>query len=363
MKLVGRIILIVLIAGTFIGTLYFLYQKGAKKEVVYETVQPEKGDILKKTVATGSVIPRKEILLKPQVSGIVEEIVVVPGQKVKKGDLICRIRIVPNMVNLNNAENRLNQARIANENAKIDFERNETLYKQKVIAYAEFQRFENALKNSKEELSAATDNLDIIKDGVSKKIGAQSLTLVRSTSDGMVLDVPVEEGNAVIESNTFNEGTTIATVANMSDMIFQGMLDESEVGKVKTGMQMILTIGALENQTFDAQIEYIAPKGIEENGAIQFEIKAALSPSEKNASIRAGYSANASIVLEKKTNVLHINEALLQFEGEKRFVEVEKAPQVFEKRYVTTGLSDGIKVEILSGITAADKLKVPSKNL
>ena len=276
MKKFFRIILIVVILGVFAGTIGFLYAKSKAKPVVYETEQGEITDIIKKTVATGSVVPRKEVEIKPQVSGIVEELFVEEGALVKTGQVLARVRIVPNMINLNNAESRLNRAKIALEQSRIDYDRQQTLLERQVIAQSEFLPFEVAYKNAREELAAAEINLQLVRDGASQQMGSSSNTLIRSTIDGMVLSVPVEIGNSVIESNNFNPGTTIVTIADMNEMIFRGKVDESEVGKIREGMSLILNIGAIEGMFFDAVLEHISPKGQTENGAIQFEIRAAV---------------------------------------------------------------------------------------
>jgi HlyD family secretion protein len=358
MKKVLRILLLVVVLGAIGGTMFFLYQKSKKKPVVYEIKSPFMSDLIKKTVATGSVVPRKEIEIKPQVSGIIEEVYIEAGNLVKKGDLIARVKIIPNMVELNNAESRLNKAKITYEDAKMVYERQKKVYEQGVIPEAEFQEFRLAYMNALEEQETAESNLQLIKEGVSKKSGTATNTLIRSTIEGMVLDVPVEVGNSVIESNTFNEGTTIASVADMGEMIFEGKVDETEVGKLELGMPLILSIGAIEEEKFDAELEYISPKGKEENGAIQFEIKADVKL-KKEAFIRAGYSANADIVLERKDSVMVIPESLIKFEkeGDSAYVEIEIQPQVFEKRYIKTGLSDGVNIEVKEGLEIKDKLK------
>lgn len=358
MKRILFIIGSILIVGLLAWTMYYLYEKSREKPVTYKTEKPEKTDIVQKTVATGSVLPRKEIDIKPVVSGIIDKLYVEPGEAIEEGDVIARIKVIPDMVTLNNAENRLERAEIALDNAEIDFDRNKKLYDDGVIAYADYQPFELAKKNAQAELQAAKDNLKIVKEGASSKNSEAANTLVRSTIEGMVLDVPVEIGNTVIQVNNFNEGTTIATVADMSDLIFEGKVDESEVGKIKEGMDLILTIGAIENEEFDAQLEYIAPKGVEENGAIQFEIKAAVDLKE-NQFIRAGYSANANVVLARRDDVLAINEGLVQYENDTAtFVEVATGDQQFEKRPIELGLSDGIKVEVLNGVGEDDEIKV-----
>lgn len=360
MKRVLRILLLAAIIIVFISTIVFLYKKSEKKPKIYKTEKAFIGNIIKKTVATGSVVPRKQIEIKPQVSGIVETIFVIPGKQVKKGDLIAKIRIIPDMLNLNNAESRLKQAKIKLEDAELAFNRLKELFEKGVVAKAEFQKNENEYNIIKEEREAAENNLELIKEGAIKKAGTTTNTLIRSTTDGMVLDLPVEEGNSVIESNTFNNGTTIATIANMNDIIFKGKVDETEVGKIKQGMELMLKIGAIENDIFYASLEYIAPKGVEENGAIQFEIKAdvKLKPTQF---IRAGYSANADIVLDKIENVLTIKESLINFVGDSAFVEIETSPQVFKKIRIKTGLSDGINIHVLEGLDTTKAIKASLK--
>jgi HlyD family secretion protein len=290
------------------------------------------------------------------VSGIVEEIFIESGKKIRKGDVIARVKIIPDMVNLNNAESRVKRAKLNLEDARIAFERLSALFDKQVISKEEFQKANLMINSAKEEAEAADNNLELIRRGVTKSSETTTNTLIRSTIDGMVLDVPVKEGFSVIQANTFNAGTTIAIVADMGDMIFQGKVDETEVGKIKEGMNIDLTIGAIAADKFTAILRYIAPKGMIENGAIQFDIKADVKLLEGQF-IRSGYSANANIVLDKRDSVLAIPESLLKFEKDSAFVEIESLPQKFEKRFVKTGLSDGINIEIVSGITKEDGLK------
>lgn len=362
MKTFLKIFFGVVTIGIFIFTIYFLYQKSQAKPVVFDTAVPEMRTITKSTVATGSIVPRKEIEIKPQVSGIIQEIFVEPGDFVKVGDMIARIKIIPNMVNLNNAESRLNRAKLNYEDAKKDYDRQLELLKQGVIAQADFEDFLLAFESAKEEVAAAENNLQLIKEGQTKSTANTSNTIARSTIDGMILDVPVKIGNSVIESNTFNDGTTIAAIADMGDMVFEGKIDETEVGKIHEGMDLVLTIGAIDEIKFNATLEHIAPKGVEENGAIQFEIKANVNLKDDHF-IRAGYSANADIVLAKVDSVMSIPENLLQFENDSAYVEVEIAPQEFEKKYIETGLSDGIYIEVKSGLALEDKVKKPGGEL
>ncbi|MBP6978488.1 MAG: efflux RND transporter periplasmic adaptor subunit [Lentimicrobiaceae bacterium] len=357
MKKVLKIALLVIVLSVFIGTIWFLYNKSKAETVVFETATPFVTTIIKKTVATGSVVPRKEIIIKPKVSGIIDEIFIEAGEYVSTGDVIARIRIIPNMVNLNSAESRVTRAKIALENAKRSYDRQKQLFDQQVISKNEYEPYELDYLNAMEEVESAENNLQLIRDGQTRDSHKETNTLVRSTISGMVLDVPVEVGSSVIESNTFNDGTAIATVADMGEMIFKGNIDETEVGKISEGMKLILTIGAIDQQSFDAVLEHVSPKGVEENGAIQFEIRAAVKLSD-SAFIRAGYSANADIVLDRKDSVLAIQESLLQFDKDTAFVEVETGPQKFERRNVRTGLSDGINIEILGGLTKDDKIKI-----
>ena len=357
MKKVFRTVLIVLIIGLFIGTLFFIYNKSKVKTEVYDTKSPEITDIIKKTVATGSVIPRKEIKIKPQgVSGIVEKLFVEAGQMLKKGDKIAKIKIIPDMISLNSAESRVERAQINFEDAQINYNRDKLLFEKKVISESDFQKPSLAFRSAQEELKSAKDNLQLIKEGVTSKSGSATNTIIRSTIEGMILDIPVKEGYSVIQSNTFNEGTTVAVVADMGEMIFQGKVDETEVGRITEGMNIKLTIGAIDDFTFDAKLEYISPKGVAENGAIQFEIKAAVELNKKYF-IRSGYSANAEIVLDKREQVLVVNESLLEFKNDSSFINIETEPQVFERRYVKTGLSDGINIEVLEGVEKGDKIK------
>jgi HlyD family secretion protein len=335
-----------------------LYKKNKNEPIVYETKTPFVTNIVKKTVAMGSIKPRKSIEIKPQVSGIIEKIFIEPGVMIKKGDIIVRVKILPDMVALNEAESRVSRAKINLDDAKTAYERQKKVFEHGVIPSVDFQKFKVANDNAQEELETAENNLQLIREGVNKKSGEVTNTLVRSTIDGMVLNIPVEEGNSVIQTNNFNAGTTIAFIADMGEMIFKGRVDETEVGNLKTGMKLILTIGAIENEKFDAELEYISPNGVSENGAIQFELKAKVKL-VKNKFIRSGYSANADIVLDKRDSVLAIPESLIEFQNDTATVEIEVTPQQFEKRILKTGLSDGINVEVMEGLKKTDKIKVP----
>ncbi|MCA9676767.1 MAG: efflux RND transporter periplasmic adaptor subunit [Kofleriaceae bacterium] len=352
------LIIVTVLVALVGGTLWFLYTKSQKKPTVWKTETPEVMDIVKKTVATGAIVPRQEVEIKPRVSGVLETLAVEPGQYVHAGDEIGKIQIVPDAVNLNRAESDVQAKRIAFTNAKRELDRNQKLFAQGVVSEAEVAKFQTDYDLKRAELDAAVSNLQLVKDGATRSAKGSNI-VVTSTVDGMVIDVPVKVGFSVIESNNFNAGTTIAVVADMNDMIFQGQVDESEVGKIKEGMKLQIKIGALDKEQFEGTLEYISPKGNEVDGAIQFEIKAAIVR-KPEVFIRANYSANADIVLDEARQVLAMREGLLQFADGKPYVEVEVGKQTFERRDVELGLSDGINVEVKSGVAAGDKIKVPA---
>jgi HlyD family secretion protein len=359
MKKIKRIILLVLIGVAIVSTFYFLWKKSQPVITVYELVSPKTDSVQTKTVATGKVEPRDEVLIKPQMSGIISELLKEAGQMVREGEIIARIKVIPEMVQLSSAESRVRVAEINMEQITASFKRDEGLHERGVIAREEFELSSSNYKKAKEEVDNAKDALEIIREGISRRSTTASTTQIRSTINGMILDVPVKVGNSVIQSNTFNDGTTIASVANMGDMIFRGKVDETEVGRIHEGMQIKLIVGAMESRIFDAVLEYVAPKGTEENGAVLFEIKAAIKIPE-DAFIRAGYSANAEIVLKEAYGVLTIPESCVEFSNDSAFVQLvkqEEPKQVFEKLYIKTGLSDGIKIEITEGLTAGDKIR------
>jgi HlyD family secretion protein len=344
----------------FVATLVFLYRKSEAQPIVYQTVKPVFMDIVKKTVAPGALVPRREVMVKPHVSGVIEKLLIQPGQLVKQGALVAKIRIMPNMVQVDQAETKVTQAEISLQNAQSEAERFKQLYAQSLISQTDFNQYQLAAQLRKAELDAAESNRDLLVQGTSKK-STRVANVVTSTVEGTVLEVPVKEGASVIEANTFNEGTTIASVADMSDMIFDGRVDESEVGKIRPGMPVTIAVGALGTERFDGTLEYIAPKGVEKDGTIEFEVKAALILKD-GIMIRANYSANADIILERRDHALSINEAVVKFEKGQTYVEVETTPQHFERRDVKLGLSDGINVEILSGVDSSTRIKKPESD-
>jgi HlyD family secretion protein len=358
MKTVLKGLVIVLVALPILASFVYLYRKSQSKPVVWTTEQAEVTDIIKKTVATGSIVPRREVEVKPKVTGVLKELYVEPGKLVKEGEPLGKISIIPDAMAMNNAESAVRTAQIAYDNAKRELDRNEALAKQGVVADAELQKFRTEFALRQQEVTAAGSSLQLVREGATRAMGKSSTLIVTATASGMVIDVPVKEGFSVIQANNFNPGTTVAVIADMDDMIFDGRVDEAEVAKVKEGMKLAIKVGAIEKDTLDGTLEYIAPKGKEIDGAIQFEIKAAVKQ-KAGIKIRANYSANADIVLDQKNHVLAIREAVVQSDAGKQFVEVETAPQVFVKRPVKLGLSDGIKVEVLDGVTQTDKLKIP----
>ena len=354
LKMIGVALLVLLVLSTFM----FLWQKSRPKSVEYALVSPKMGDIEKSTVATGKVEPRNEILIKPQMSGIISKVHKEAGDLVNAGDIIATIQVVPDMVNLSSAESRLERAQIAANQSQSNYERDKVLYDKSVISREEFEKVELQYSNDQAELRAAKDNLSLVRTGITQSSATTSNTLVRSTVNGTILDIPVKEGNSVIQTNNFNDGTTVASVADLSDMLFVGKIDETEVGKLTSGMPIDITIGAIQDRIIPASLEYISPKGSEETGAILFEMKAALAIPE-DLFVRAGYSANANIKLDQRTNVLTIPESSLEFSGDSAFVYLVKSeePQEFQRHSVSVGLSDGINIEITEGLNETDKIR------
>lgn len=359
MKKSATLSILLFIVLAFGGAMYYLYQKNAENPTVYETEVPSKETIIKKTMATGSILPLEEVLIKPNISGVIEEIYVEGGDFVKSGDLLCKIKVVPNLNALNDARNTIDEVKIGLDDQLRNLERQKSLFGKGVVSKVDLERAQVSYDQAKQAYAAAKKRYDIVKTGTTAGFGDEANTLIRATVSGMVLEVPVEVGNQVIESNNFNEGTTIAAIADVEKMIFEGKVDESEVGKIKEDLPLQITVGALENVIFEAVLDYIAPKGKEENGAIQFEIKGTLKKQD-SIFIRAGLSANASIILARADDVLAVKEALVQFDDKtkKPFVEIATGDQQFERRDIELGISDGIRVEIKSGISEGEKIKV-----
>lgn len=359
MKKSITLIILATILIAFGGSMYYLYSKNAEDPVVYETEKPSRKTIINKAVATGSILPLEEVLIKPNISGVIEEVYVIGGDFVKAGDLIARIKVVPNLNALNDARNAIDEAKITLDDQLRNYERQLGLFNKGVISRVDLERAQVSYDQAKQAYAAANKRFDIVKTGTTRGYGNEANTQIRATVSGMVLEVPVEVGNQVIESNNFNEGTTIAAIADVDKMIFEGKVDESEVGKIREDLPLEITVGAIENKVFDAVLDYIAPKGKAENGAIQFEIKGTLKKQEA-VFIRAGLSANASIILGRADSVLAVKEALVQFDKDTKapFVEVATGPQQFQRREVELGISDGIYVEVKSGIGHEDEIKV-----
>ena len=363
MKKYLKVIIAALVVLVFIGTFVFLYQKSKPQPVVYDEFTPKVADISKTTVITGSIEPRDEVEVKPQISGIITEIYKEAGEMVKSGEVIAKVKVIPDMGQLSSAESRVRLAEINLKQAKVNYDREKQLYDKQLVSAEEYDNVRQALDQAREEKTAAIDALEVVRDGVSSSNASASSTLIRSTISGLILDIPVKVGNSVILSNTFNDGTTIASVADMGDLIFRGNIDETEVGQLVTGMPMRITIGALQNLKFDASLEYISPKATDNNGANQFEIKAAVTVPQGNA-IRSGYSANAEIELASAKGVLTVPESAIEFSGNDTYVYVIKGSgddKTYERRKVTTGLSDGINIEIKSGLKKSEKVRGPQK--
>ena len=347
MKKYSKLIVAAIVALIFIGTFVFLYEKSQPKPVEYTEFTPKMGDVLKTTVITGKIEPRNEVNVKPQISGIITEICKQAGDFVQAGEVIAKVKVIPDMGQLSSAQARVRLAEINLKQAQVNFGREEQLYKKQLVSADEFDKVKQSLQQAKEEKVAALDALEVVRDGVSKSNASASSTLIRSTISGIILDIPVKVGNSVILANTFNDGTTIASVANMNDLIFRGNIDETEVGNLVVGMPMKITIGAMQDLKFDADLEYISPKAVR---------------SVKGGKIRSGYSANAEIVLAKASHVITVPESAIEFSGDSTFVYIVKGSgekKTYERKQVTTGLSDGVNIEIKKGLSLKDKVRGP----
>lgn len=364
MKRTGTIIILIIIVLAFAGAMYYVYQKNQEDTTVYETELPTKDTIINKTVATGNIVPKEEIEIKPNINGIIDTIYVEAGDMVDIGDLIATLKVVPETENLASSRNQIADAKIALDNQQKVYKRQQTLFDKGVISANDFDEAQMNYDQAQQTYESAKETYEIIKTGSSAHTGKTTNTNIRATISGMVLDVPVEIGNQVMQASNFNEGTTIASLANVNNMIFKGKIDESEVGKIETELPLKITIGAIENKTFNASLYYIAPKSdsdedSEGSGAVQFEIKGRLK-NRDSTFIRAGLSANASIILDKAENVLTIPESLVQFDDKSNqpYVEIKTGDKEFDRRNIKLGVSDGIKVEVKSGLTENDKVKV-----
>ena len=355
MKKFGKYLLFILIALVVAGTFAYLFKRSRPQEIRYEELTAEVADIVKSTVVTGKVQPRDEVNVKPQISGIIAELYKEAGQPVKEGEIIAKLKVIPDMSSLSSAQSRVRLSELNLKQAQTNFDREKALYDKQLVSADEYDKVAQALHQAKEELKAAKETLEIVRDGVSSSNKSGSSTLIRSSVSGLILDIPVKVGNTVINSNSFNDGTTIATVADMDDLIFDGNIDETEVGRLSVGMPVKITVGALQDVVFDASLEYIAPKATESGGTNLFEIKASLRVPE-DITVRSGYSANAEIVLQRAAQVLSIAESALQFEGDQTYVYV-LGDKGYERRDVKTGLSDGVNIEIKEGLSPGEKVR------
>ena len=358
MKKVIKYIFVVLIVAVFAGTFVFLYKNSRPEEIRYQKLPAQKQDVARTTVLTGKIVPRNEVNIKPQINGIIAEIYKEAGQTVQQGEVIARLTVIPDMNSLSAAQSRVRLSEINLKQAQTNFDREKALYEKDLISAEEYEKTEQALSQAREEYAASQESLEVIRDGVSSKNATSSSTLIRSTITGLILDIPVKVGNSVIQANTLNDGTTVATVANMSDLIFEGQVDETEVGTLYEGMPLTITIGALKDYTFDASLEYISPKAVESNGANQFKVKAAVKVDQEHT-IRSGYSANAQIELEKVTDVLTIPESALEFVKDESYVYKMGQDGTYTRTKVETGLSDGVNIEIKEGLNEGDTVRGP----
>lgn len=347
-----------LVALVFLGTFVFLYKNSKPEVVSYQELEATVMDIHRTTVVTGRIVPRNEVNVKPQINGIIAELYKESGEYVQENEIIAKLKVIPDMNSLSSAQSRVRLSELNLSQAQTDYNREKALYDRDLISAEQFEKVRQQLNQAKEEKSAAQDALEVIRDGVSSSNATSSSTLVRSTITGLILDIPVKAGNSVIQANTMNDGTTVATVADMKDLIFDGNVDETEVGTLREGTPVVITIGALQDFSFDATLEYISPKAVERNGANQFEIKAAVTV-DSDSMIRSGYSANAEIVLQSRENVLSVPESALEFEGDDTYVQLKSEDGTYVRTKIVTGLSDGINIEVKEGLKAGDKLRGP----
>ena len=357
MKRIFKYIIFALIGVLFIGTFVFLFKNSRPEPDRYMEHEARIGSISRTTVVTGKITPRNEVNIKPQINGIISELRKEAGQTVKEGEVIAKLRVIPDMNSLSSAQSRVRLAEINLKQAQTNYDREKSLWDKHLVSDEEFEQVSQSLNQAKEEHAAAKESLEVIRDGVSSSNATGSSTLVRSTISGLILDIPVMVGNSVILANTMNDGTTVATVANMNDLIFDGNIDETEVGALVEGMPMRITIGALPDYSSEAALEYIAPKAVENNGANQFEIKAAVKVQGTSHMIRSGYSANAEVVLEKADSVLVIPESALEFSGDSTFVYRKTLEEGYERIPVVTGLSDGLNIEVRDGLQKGDLVR------
>ena len=356
MKRFFKYLLFAVIALFVIGTFAYLRKNSKPKEDRFSELTAVRKDVERTTVITGKITPRNEVNIKPQINGIIAELLKEAGQQVQKDEIIARLKVIPDMNSLSSAQSRVRLSEINLKQAQVNYDREKALFDKNLVSAEEMDQVSQALAQAKEEHAGAKDALEVIRDGVSSANATSSSTLVRSTITGLILDIPVKVGNSVIQANTMNDGTTVAAVADMNDLIFDGKIDETEVGSLSEGMPVVITIGALQNYSFDATLEYISPKAEESNGINQFQIKAAVSV-DTDQMIRSGYSANAEIVLKDASQVLTVPESALEFEDDKIFVQLKKADGSFERTEITTGLSDGVNIQVLSGLSEGDVVR------
>ena len=357
MKKFGKILMFALIGLVFLGTFFYLFKRSQPNEIQYQELSPAMGSISRSTVVTGKIQPRDEVNVKPQISGIVAELYKEAGQMVQQNEVIAKLKVIPDMGQLSSAQSRVRLSEMNLKQARTNYQREKALFDKQLVSADEFEKIQQALRQAEEEHAIAKETLEIVRDGVSSSNKSGSTTLVRSTISGLILDVPVKVGNSVINSNTFNDGTTIATVANMNDLIFDGNIDETEVGRLHIGLPVRITVGALQDFAFDAALEYISPKATESGGANLFEIKASVAVPD-TVTIRSGYSANAEIVLQEVNDVLTIPESAIQYDGDQTYVFVKEA-EGYMRRDVVTGLSDGVNIEIKSGLELGQTVRGP----
>lgn len=362
MKRIVKWVLWLLFALAVVFTFYYLWSNSQPKEQEYEVVEVQSGDsISHNLLLAGTIKPRDEVAIKPQIPGIISDILVKPGQEVKVGDVIAKIVVVPDLQQVNNAESQLEQSRLNLEHIRGIHKRDQELYNKGLMATEEYEKSRTELTRAEQQYHSALNAFEITKSGVSQRYSKQSSTLVRATRSGKVLSIPVKVGSSVVQANNFNEGTTIATIADMTNLIFEGKADETEVGKLLVGQAMTLTIGALPDIKLSAEVEYISPLGENVSGATRFEVRGALQglTSEIIARLRSGFSVNAKIIIAEARGILTLPEACIVYRNDSTYVNqvVTETPWQTKEVAISIGLSDGNKVEVKKGLKAGDKVQ------
>ncbi len=354
----GNIIIAIALLSV-IGFILWRNITSSKKTVWVNTESAYITTIEEKRFVPGNLYPLTEIDIKSQISGTLEKIYVKIGDKVKVGDNIAQVKLIPDPSNLERAKSNLIAAKINYENNEKIFKRNEDLFKKSIIPPIQFDEYKRTLDVSKEQYLSAQNQLTLIMEGTVRN--ADISNIIKATSTGTIIDLPLKIGSSVIERNNFNAGTTIATIADIDTFIFRGKVNESDMKYLNMGMNLTLYLNAYKDLKKEAKLNKISAKGMEEYGIMKYYIEAQFSLANDSLKIRSGYSANAEMILQRRENVLAVKEKHIQFENDSAYLNIVISDGKEEKRFVTTGLSDGINIEILKGLLKDEKYKTNEK--